>query len=76
MLLSDYWFDFHKGHRVLKDVGNVQILARQVGLRSEVVCINVVFLDLHAAAVTPAQRDDLIGYVRVDDNPYYVKPPR
>lgn len=75
MLLADYWFDFHKGRKVLKNVANPRILARDIGLKSDVVCINVVFLDLHAAAVTPAQRDDLIENVIKWDNPNWSGPP-
>lgn len=70
-LLADYWFDFHKGRRVPKVVNNIDFMARNLGIKSDVVCINVVFLDLHAAAVTPAQRDDLIDNVKRWDNPYY-----
>jgi|GEM_PF-949165 len=72
LLLADYWFDFHSGYKVPKDVRNPQILWSKVGGKRDVACINVVFLDLHAAAVTPEQRDDLIQNVRVTDNPYYV----
>jgi prepilin-type N-terminal cleavage/methylation domain-containing protein len=74
LLLADYWFDFHRGYKVDKNVKNPQIFWRDVGGKKDVACINVVFLDLHAAAVTPGQRDDLIDNVRVTDNPYYVAP--
>ena len=74
LLLADYWFDFHKGYRIRKNVASPQILARDVGVRSEVACINVIFLDLHAAAVTPERRDDLIENVRKTDNPHYRGP--
>ena len=72
LLLADYWFDFHKGYKVPKDVADPKIFWRDVGGKSDVACINVIFLDLHAAAVTPEQRDDLIQNVRITDNPYYI----
>lgn len=72
LLLADYWFDFHRGYKVPKDVYHPQILWSKVGGKRDVACINVIFLDLHAAAVTPDQRDDLIQNVRITDNPYYV----
>lgn len=74
ILVADYWFDFHKGYKINKDVANPKILWSDVGGESNVACINVVFLDMHAAAVTPEQRDDLIRNVTITDNPYYVAP--
>lgn len=71
LLLADYWFDFHKGYKVAKDVASPTVYTVP-GVRKDVACINVVFLDLHAAAVTPEQRDYLIDNVRKIDNPYYV----
>ena len=73
-LLADYWFDFHKGRRVRKEITTMRFMAGELGVKSDMVCINVVFLDLHAAAVTPAQRDDLIYRVRIEDNPHWVPP--
>lgn len=76
LLLADYWFDFHRGYKVPpKDVDHVKVLARDVGVKTDLACINVLFLDLHAAAVTPGQRDDLVDNVRTTDNPAYNPPP-
>lgn len=70
MLLSDYWFDFHSGYKVDKRVDQPSIYWPIQQSKREVKCINVLFLDLHAAAVTPGQRDELINTVRFGDNPY------
>jgi len=74
LLLADYWFDFHRGYRVNKHYDLVQINASDVGAKSDIACINVLFLDMHAAAVTPEQRDDLVLNVRKIDNPYWNPP--
>lgn len=75
LLLADYWFDFHKGYRVHKDVSSPAIYSTGIqGVRTDVACINAVFLDLHVAAITPAQRDELISNVQFTDNPYYSPP--
>jgi len=73
ILLADYWFDFHSGYRVDKNVDQPQLFWMQLNPRpkNDVRCINVLFLDLHAAAVTPYQRDDLIRYVQGEDSPDY-----
>ena len=73
MLLSDYWFDFHSGYKVEKNVRQPEI--RWLNRPStDVKRINVLFLDGHAAAVTPAERDVLIDYLQLPialggDNP-------
>lgn len=70
ILLADYWFDFHSGYRVDKDVQQPTIFWPNKQEKNDVRCMNVVFLDLHAAAVTPTQRDVLINNVRITDNPF------
>ena len=74
MLLADYWFDFHSGHKVPRHYDQVEIFWSNRPAKSDVKCVNVLFLDMHAAACTPAQRDDLVKYVRLappfGDNPY------
>jgi prepilin-type N-terminal cleavage/methylation domain-containing protein len=78
MLLSDYWFDFHGGYRVPKDYtsSQPQLFWAQLSEkpRNESRCMNVLFLDLHAAAVTPSERDALITNVRIVDNPECPQP--
>ncbi len=74
MLLCDYWFDFHSGYKVQKNVRQPEI--RWLNRPStDIKRINVLFLDMHAAAVTPEQRDTLIDNVQLPialggDNPY------
>lgn len=74
ILLADYWFDFHSGYRVEKHVNAPAIKWMNGQGKGDVKCINVLFLDMHAAAVTPLQRNDLIQNVRYGppfgDNPY------
>lgn len=73
LLLADYWFDFHSGYKIPKVVRQPEIRWLKPGRTStDVQRINVLFLDQHAAAVTPAQRDELIDNVQMYDNPYYV----
>lgn len=73
LLLSDYWFDFHGGYRIPKDYDSFQpqLFWSEINDKpnNNTRCINVLFLDLHAAAVTPAERDVLINNVRFTDNP-------
>ena len=74
ILLADYWFDFHSGYKVAKNVNAPEIYWMNRKGKQDVKCINVLFLDMHAAAVTPVQRNDLIDNVRsgppLGDNPY------
>jgi len=74
ILLADYWFDFHSGYKVAKQVNAPEIYWMNRPGKRDVKCMNVLFLDMHAAAVTPVQRDDLIQNVRCGppfgDNPY------
>ena len=74
LLLADYWFDFHSGYKVVKMVGQPEIFWHDRQGKADIRCINVVFLDLHAAAVTSVERDKLIDNVRILDNPYYDNP--
>ena len=73
LLLADYWFDFHSGYKVQKHVRQPEIYWPG-SQGADVKRINVLFLDQHAAAVTPEQRDDLIRNVRFNDNPNYIAP--
>lgn len=75
ILLGDYWFDFHSGYKVKKDVENPEIFwgTGRPG-KSDMKCINILFLDQHAAAITPIDRDEYLRYVQKDDNPYYTPP--
>lgn len=73
ILLSDYWFDFHGGYRVPKDYSSSQPQLMWCDLnnppKNNTRCINVLYLDQHAGAVTPLERDNLIRIVRFVDNP-------
>jgi len=73
ILLSDYWFDFHGGYRVPKDYSSSQPQLMWCDLnnppKNNTKCINVLYLDQHAGAVTPLERDNLIRIVRFVDNP-------
>lgn len=76
LMLADFWSDYHSGYKVQRNYSDPgSIFLSSSGGKRDVRCINVMFLDGHAAAVTPEQRDDLIWNVRVTDNPYYVSPP-
>lgn len=70
MLLADFWFDFHSGYKVTKNVDKPELRWPGKEGRGDVRCINVLFLDLHAAAVTPLDRDELVTNVQSTDNPY------
>lgn len=75
MLLSDYWFDFHNGHKVTKNVDHPSIKWPIADPnKTDVRCINILFLDMHAAAVTPDERDVCVDRVTKSppfgDNPY------
>lgn len=76
ILLADFWFDFHIGRRVPKDVDKPEIVPNpRVWVSSDnVKTVNILFLDLHIASVTGPQRERYIDYTRYDDNPYYTKP--
>lgn len=87
ILLADYWFDFHGGLRVPKDVKNPEIIPPLWVDKKAAKTVNVLFLDLHVELVTPSQRkkhQDYTTGVRADpaqgiteDNPYdnpYFKP--
>lgn len=75
MLIGDYWFDFHSGYRVTKDAQHPEIKWVPVKMGyNDTKCMNVLFLDQHAAVVTPKERNDCIQYVQQDDNPFYVPP--
>ena len=71
------WFDFHCGVRVTKNYTQPQLFWYQMNEKpkNETRCINVLFLDMHAAAVSPYERDGLITNVQSLDNPGCAPPP-
>ena len=72
ILLADCWFDFHSGRRVRHDYMSLgPANDDEWVLKLEVKSINIVFLDLHVSAVTAAERQSYIEFVREYDNPYY-----
>lgn len=74
ILLADYWFDFHSGYRVKKDVDHPDIFWKPTMGANDARCINILFLDMHAGAVTPAERNEYVNFVQFTDNPYAKRP--
>lgn len=73
ILLADYWFDFHIGRRVKKDVTKPEIIpSSDVWMRdADVKTVNILFLDLHIASVTGPQRETYVRNTVERDNPYH-----
>lgn len=70
MLLADNWYDFHSSATVRRSY-EAEIDPSSFKSAIDTKCINVLFLDMHVQAVTPADRLDLEEYTTKTDNPYY-----
>jgi hypothetical protein len=68
ILLADYYCDYHIGDREDHELGEVSLTPPRMWVK--VKGVNVLFLDLHLKAVTPAQRKEYQDYTTGVDNPY------
>lgn len=67
MLLADHFDDFHNGCRAERKMGEPSLLS---STWIKVKSVDILFLDMHVKAVTPAQRNDYQNFTVKDDNPY------
>ncbi|MCX6346029.1 MAG: type II secretion system protein [Armatimonadetes bacterium] len=79
-LIMDYWYDFHSGgrrvgHQMREGDEDPSVLPSACQSFADVKCLNTIFLDLHAKALTPRERELYRRYVinpveDGGDNPY------
>lgn len=72
ILLADFYGDYHSGTRAER-YSDADIKSLNPPLYIKTNSINVLFLDLHVKAVTPAERQEYQDYTTTLDNPYYLR---
>jgi len=63
VLLMDYWYDFHSGGRRVGHMIQGDVMPEMLADIQQVRCINALFLDMHAKALTAGERKQYMDYV-------------